>query len=119
MWKICGVYFFCFRPEKACLSKSGQKDQNCQFKLKFDTKTKLSMWNSVMMPTFSVFDHKYLSWANLVQKFKIVCSKWNLIQRLIRIRKIHWWCLFYPLKTENSWSFWTNLVLKIVIVSLS
>ena len=72
-----------------------------------------------MMPFFSVFDHKYLFWANLVQKFKIVCSKWNLIQRLIRIRKIHWWCLFYLLKTENSWSFWTNLVLKVVIVSLS
>ena len=47
-----------------------------------------------MMFTFSVFDHRYLSWANLVRKFKIVCSKLNLIQRLIRICKIQRWCLF-------------------------
>ena len=95
MQKICGLHFFCFRPEKPFLGKSGQKNQNCQFKLKFGTKTNLNKRNSMMMFTFSVFDHKYLSWANLVQKFKIVCSKWNLIQRLIRICKIQWWCLFY------------------------
>ena len=28
----------------------------------------------------SVFDWKYLFWANLVQKFKIVCLKLNLTQ---------------------------------------
>ena len=54
---------FCFRPEKPFLGKSGQKNQNCQFQ------------NSVMMFTFFVFDHKYLSWANLVQKSKIVQSE--------------------------------------------
>ena len=84
------------------LGKSGQKNQNCQFKLKFGTKTNLNMRNSMMMFTFSVFEHKYLSWVNLVQKFKIVSSKWNLIQRLTRICKIKWWCLFYPVSTENS-----------------
>ena len=26
----------------------------------------------MMMFTFSAFDHKYLSWVNLVQKFKTV-----------------------------------------------
>ena len=31
----------------------------------------------MMMFTFSVFDRKYFSWANLVQKFKIVCSKFE------------------------------------------
>ena len=97
MWKISGVNFFCFRPEKLFLGKSGQKNQNCQFKLKFGTKTNLNMRNSMMMFTFSVFEHKYLFWVNLVQKFKIVCSKWNLIQRLIQICKIQWWCLFYVL----------------------
>ena len=75
MYKICGVRFFCFRPEKPWLSKSGQKNQNCSFKLKFGIKTNLNMRNSMMMFTFSVFDHKYISWANLVQKFKIVQSE--------------------------------------------
>ena len=55
--------------------KSGQNNQNCQFKLKFGAKINLDMRNSMMMFTFSVFEHKYLSWVNLVQKFKIVCSK--------------------------------------------
>ena len=95
LYKICGLHFFCFRPEKPVLGKSGQKNQNCQFKLKFGTKTNLNKQNSMMMFNFSVFDHKYLSWANLVQKFKIVFSNWNLVQRLIRKCKIQWWCLFF------------------------
>ena len=74
MQKICGVHFFCFRPEKPFWGKTGQKNQNCQVKMKFGTKTNLNMQNSMAMFTFSVFDHKYLSWANLVQKFKIVQS---------------------------------------------
>ena len=59
MWKISDVYFFCFRPEKPFLGKSGQKNQNCQFKWKFGSKTNLSMRNSMMMFNFSVFDRKY------------------------------------------------------------
>ena len=31
-------HIFCFRPEKHFLDKSGQKNQNCQFKQKFGTK---------------------------------------------------------------------------------
>ena len=61
MLKICGVLFFFSRPEKPFLGKSGQKNQNCQFKLKFGTKTNLNTQNSMMMFTFSVSDHKYLS----------------------------------------------------------
>ena len=75
MYKICGAHFLRFRPEKPFLGKSGQKDQNCQFKLKCGAKANLNGRNSMMMFTFSVFDHKYLSWASLVQKFKIVQSK--------------------------------------------
>ena len=75
MWKICGVHFCSFRPEKPFLGKTGQKNESSQFKLKFGTKTKLNKPNSMMMSTFSVFDYKYLSWPNLVQKLKIVCSK--------------------------------------------
>ena len=77
------------------------------------------MRNSMIMFTSSVFDHKYPSRVNLVQIFKIVCSKWNLIQRLTWICKIQWWCLFYLFCTGNSNQFWANLVQKLKIVSLS
>ena len=52
------------------MGKSGQKNQNRQIQLKFGTKTNLNMRNSMMMFTFSVFEHKYLSWVNLVQKIQ-------------------------------------------------
>ena len=74
MQKICGVKFFCLRPEKRFFGKSSQKNENCQFKPKFGTETNLNMRN-LMMLTFPVFEYKYLSWVSLVQKFKIVCSK--------------------------------------------
>ena len=94
MQKIYDLHFFCFRREKPFLGKSGQKNQNLQFKLKFGTKTNTQ--NSMMMFNFSVFDHKYLSWASLVHKLKIVCSILNFIQRLIiRICKIQSWYLLY------------------------
>ena len=67
-----------------------KKNKNYHFKLKFGTKTDLNKQNSMMMFTFSVFDQPYLSWANSVQKFKIVCSKWDLIKRLIQICRIQW-----------------------------
>ena len=89
--------FFCFTPEKPFLGKSSPKNQNCQFRPKVGDKTNPNMQNLMMMFTFSDFDYKYPSWANLVHIFKIVCSKWNLIQRLIWICKIQWWCLFYVL----------------------
>ena len=54
MYKICGIHFFCFRPEKPFLDKSGQKNHNYQFKLKFGTKTNLKMQNSMMMFTLMV-----------------------------------------------------------------
>ena len=74
---------------------SGQKNSNCLFKQKFGTKTNLNMRNSMMTFTFSVFDYEYLLWANLVQRFKTVCSNLNLIQWLIQTYKTQWWCLFY------------------------
>ena len=41
---------------------------------------------------FSFLDWKYVSWVNLVQKFKIVSLSWSLVPRLVfRICKI--WCL--------------------------
>ena len=75
MQKISGVHFFCFRPEKVFLDKSGQKNENSQFNLKFGTKTNLNIKNSIMMFTFSIFEHRRLSWVNLIQNFKNVFSK--------------------------------------------
>ena len=49
-----------------------QKNQNCQFKLKFTTKTNPNMQNAMVKFTFSVLDRKSPFWANLVQKFKII-----------------------------------------------
>ena len=80
-----------------------KKNKSCPFKLKFGAKTNLNKWNSKTMFTYSVFDHKYLSWSNLVQKFKIVCS--ILMQRIIRICKFQRWCLFYLLQTEIATHF--------------
>ena len=59
---------FCFRLEIPFLGKYDPKTQKCQFKLKFGTKTNLNMQNSMMLFTFCVFDHKYPSQANLIQK---------------------------------------------------
>ena len=58
--------------------------------------TNSNLKNSVVMFTFSVFDRKYPFWANLVQKFKIVCLKWNLTPRPSRICQIQrWYSPFY------------------------
>ena len=76
MCKICNVhFFFVLNQENTFFVKSGQQNQNCQLKQKFGTRTNLNMRNSMIIFTFSVFGHKYLSRANLVGKFKIVCSK--------------------------------------------
>ena len=40
--------------------------------------TNLNKRNSMMF-TFSVFDHKFFSWANLVQKIAIVSLSWKLV----------------------------------------
>ena len=45
--------------EQKNVGRSGQKDQNCQFKLKFGTKTNLNMRNSMMMFTFTVLEQKF------------------------------------------------------------
>ena len=96
--RICRITWWCllflFWTRNTFFSKFSPKNQNCQFQLKFGTKTNFNMWNSIMMFPFSIFDHKYPSWSNLVQKFKTVFSKWNLIGRLIRICKIQWCCQF-------------------------
>ena len=50
-------------------------------------------WEKLVGDVF--LDQKNPSWANFVQKSKIVCSKRSLIQRVIRIHIIQWYCPFY------------------------
>ena len=67
----CYLYVVSFRPETPFLGKFGPKNQNCQFKLKFGSKTYLKMQNLMAMFTFSVLNRKHPFRANLVQKIKI------------------------------------------------
>ena len=91
---------------------------NCQFKLKFGTKTKSNKQNSMAMLTFSVFDWKHPFWANLVQKFKIVSSIWNLVSRPTQICRIQWWCSLFSV-LDRKHPFWANFVQKMKIFTLS
>ena len=61
--------------ESTLLGKLGQKNQSCQFKLKFGTYTNSNMQNSMVVFTFSVLDRKHPFWENMVQKIKIVSLK--------------------------------------------
>ena len=56
----------------------------------------------VVIFTFSIFDWKYLSWTNLVQKIKIVSLNWNLVPRLVGICRIQWHCSLFLFKTGNT-----------------
>ena len=44
-----------FRPDIPFSGKSGQENRDCEFKLKFDTKTNLKMQNSMVIFTFFRF----------------------------------------------------------------
>ena len=67
---------FLFQTRKTLFGQIWSKKSKLSVKAEiWYQETNLNMRNSMMMFTFSVFDHKYLSWANLVQKFKILCSK--------------------------------------------
>ena len=49
----------------------------------------------------SVFNWKYLSWVNFVQKLKIISLSWNFVPRLIQICRIPWWCSLFLFSTGN------------------
>ena len=64
------VFTFLFRKETAFLGKFGTRNQNCLFKMKFDTKNNSNMHNSTALFTF--LDQKHPFSVNLVQKLKTV-----------------------------------------------
>ena len=114
----CKNEIFLFQTGNTVFEQVRSKNQNCQFQLKLGTQTKLNMQNSLVTSTFSVFHRKYHFWANLVPKFKIVCLRWNLVLRLIRICRIQWWCSPILFQTRNT-LFGQIQFEKIRIVSLS
>ena len=102
------LHFFSFPVDQkyAFWKKISPKNQNCQFKGKFGTKTSANMQKSVV--TFSVLQRKCTFWANLVQKSRIVTLSWNLVFRLIRICRIQ--CIFSFSVLDQKYPFWVNFV---------
>ena len=58
------------------------------------------MQNSMLMFIFSVFDREYVFWINLVQKIKILSSRWNSILKLVQICRIQWCCWLFCFRLE-------------------
>ena len=59
------------------------------------------MQNLMVAFTYSFFDQRYQFWGNLVQKIKIICLKWKLVPRLIRICRLEWSCLLFLFYIKN------------------
>ena len=66
-----GVHFSWFTMEIPFWGKFVPENQNCQFKLKFGTKTNWNMQNSVVLFTFSVFDWKYCFGENFILEAEV------------------------------------------------
>ena len=90
------VPFFWFRLEIRFWGKFGPGNQNCQFQLKFGTKTNLNMQNSVVLFTFSVFDWKYLF------RSKFYHWIWSLVPSKFWICRIH--------KLFTFFQFWEDIL---------
>ena len=81
--------------------------------------------NIGMQGLFTIKRIFLLFWGILVEKVRIVCSRWNSATRQNRIYRIWWWCSLSLFWTENTffWQIWSknikivclrwNLVLKI------
>ena len=104
--RICRIQWYCslflFLVEIPFLDKFGPKNQNSCFKLKFCTYSNSNMQNSMVMFIYFVFDDKYLFWANLAQKVKIISWSRNLVARLIRICRIQWYCSPFLFLSGNT-----------------
>ena len=72
--------FLCFRPEVYFFLEICSKNQNCLLKLKFRIQINLNMQNSMVIFIFLV--RKYPFCVNLIQKFKRVILRRNLVPTL-------------------------------------
>ena len=94
-----------FRLKTPFLGNFGPKNENCQFQLKFHTKSNSNMKNSMVN---SLFFNSTPFYGNLFQKIKIVCWSWNLELRLIWLCKIRYWCPCFMF-----WTFFAIIVQNI------
>ena len=78
------------------------KKENCQFELKFGVKTNLYMYNSMVVFILIVLDWKYPFWTNLVQKIKIVNSRWNFVPSLIEYAELNGGVHFFCFRPETT-----------------
>ena len=85
-------FIYLFRPEIPFFGKFESENQNCQFKLKFGTKTNLNMHNSVALFIFSVFDWKYPFMANFILEVEV----WYLEFQICRNHKSFTFFRFWP-----------------------
>ena len=69
---------------------------------------RISCWCSF----FPDSDWKYPLWANFVQNIKIVILSWNLVPRLIWIRRIQWCVLFTFSVFDWEYPFGANIILE-------
>ena len=112
--RICGIPWWCsifmFYSRNTFMNKFGPNNQNCQFKLKFDTTPNSNKQNFMVVFFFSALDQKYSFWAKLVQKIKLLSLGLILVPRLTRIYRIPYWCLLFPFKTRNTLfeQFWST-----------
>ena len=90
-----GVHFLSLSLKIPFLGKFGRKNQNCQFKLKFGTKTNLNMKNSMVMFVFSIFYWKY-------PFLEEICSKKSkfFVEAGIQTGRIWWWFSFFFFRLE-------------------
>ena len=103
------IFFFLFEQIFQKKSKLTVQDQISHLH-------KFKSLNSIVIFTFSVLDQKYTFWANLVQKLKSICSRGNLVFRLIQVCRFRWY-FFVMLCMGNStfsqiWSIKSKCIFK-------
>ena len=103
---ICTIQWYCslflFLSGNTLFGQICSKKSKFHFKLKFGTYTNLNMQNLMVNFIFFVFEWKYLFWANLVQKIKILTLSWNLVPTIIRTCRIQWWCSFFSFLIRDT-----------------
>ena len=92
--RVCRIRWWCSSfLSLTLLGKLGTKNQNRLCKIKVGTQANSYMLNSILAFIWPALNVKYpFFWVYLVQKTKIVCLRWNLVSRIIRICWIRWWC---------------------------
>ena len=68
---------------------------------------------------FSVFNWKFLFWASLVKKIKVVNWTWNLVPSETNFNKQNSVVMFTFYVLDWNYPFWASLVKKIKIANLS